>query len=261
MLTDLAKVHHRWGFDKMMAKIKENYAWNHKRVYRVYCELKLNLRIKPRKRFSPREAKMLVQPIVSNHCWSLDFMSDTLSNKRKFRTLNVIDDYNRECLLIEPAFSLPSMVVTRLLDQVAESKGYPEVIRSDNGPEFISSDFTKWAEQHNILLHHIQPGVEGYCNANVCQAYIDQCLIPCLSPGETVIMDNASFHKSKGVKEAIEDAGCHLLFLPPYSPDLNPIEHVWSPLKNRVRMKLDQDEINLETALSQVMKSMSETIR
>ncbi|ERL60779.1 transposase, partial [Piscirickettsia salmonis] len=69
------------------------------------------------------------------------------------------------------------------------------------------------------------------------------------------------FHKSKGVKEAIEDAGCHLLFLPPYSPDLNPIEHVWSPLKNRVRMKLDQDEINLETALSQVMKSMSETIR
>ncbi|QNR81765.1 transposase [Piscirickettsia salmonis] len=103
--------------------------------------------------------------------------------------------------------------------------------------------------------------VEGYCNANVCQAYIDQCLIPCLSPGETAIMDNASFHKSKGVKEAIEDAGCHLLFLPPYSPDLNPIEHVWSPLKNRVRMKLDQDEINLETALSQVMKSMSETIR
>ncbi|WP_257129637.1 transposase, partial [Piscirickettsia salmonis] len=70
-----------------------------------------------------------------------------------------------------------------------------------------------------------------------------------------------SCHKSKGVKEAIEDAGCHLLFLPPYSPDLNPIEHVWSPLKNRVRMKLDQDEINLETALSQVMKSMSETIR
>ncbi|QIX57051.1 hypothetical protein GW536_11545 [Piscirickettsia salmonis] len=65
----------------------------------------------------------------------------------------------------------------------------------------------------------------------------------------------------KRVKEAIEDAGCHLLFLPPYSPDLNPIEHVWSPLKNRVRMKLDQDEINLETALSQVMKSMSETIR
>ncbi|WP_032126563.1 transposase, partial [Piscirickettsia salmonis] len=73
--------------------------------------------------------------------------------------------------------------------------------------------------------------------------------------------DNDYFHKSKGVKEAIEDAGCHLLFLPPYSPDLNPIEHVWSPLKNRVRMKLDQDEINLETALSQVMKSMSETIR
>ncbi|WP_395168527.1 IS3 family transposase [Piscirickettsia salmonis] len=83
VLTDLAKVHHRWGFDKMMAKIKQNYAWNHKRVYRVYCELKLNLRVKPRKRRSPRQAKMLVQPIVPNYCWSLDFMSDTLSNKRK----------------------------------------------------------------------------------------------------------------------------------------------------------------------------------
>ncbi|QHS34541.1 IS630 family transposase (plasmid) [Piscirickettsia salmonis] len=74
--------------------------------------------------------------------------------------------------------------------------------------------------------------VEGYCNANVCQAYIDQCLIPCLSPGETVIMDNASFHKSKGLRKRLK-MRCHLLFLPPYSPDLKPIEHVWSPLKNR----------------------------
>ncbi|QGP39467.1 Transposase, IS30 family [Piscirickettsia salmonis] len=105
MLTDLAKVHHRWGFDKMMAKIKQNYAWNHKRVYRVYCELKLNLRVKPRKRRSPRQAKMLVQPIVPNYCWSLDFMNDTLSNKRKFRTLNVIDDYNRVGIEHRPAIA------------------------------------------------------------------------------------------------------------------------------------------------------------
>ncbi|QGP52383.1 hypothetical protein PsalN5692_03892 (plasmid) [Piscirickettsia salmonis] len=57
--------------------------------------------------------------------------------------------------------------------------------------------------------------IEGYCNTHVCQAYIDYCLIPCLSPGETVIMDNASFHKSTEIKQSIEDAGCHLLFLPP----------------------------------------------
>ena len=75
---------------------------------------------------------------------------------------------------------------------------------------------------------------EGYCNRDVFQLYIDRVLIPTLRPGQTVIMDNASFHKSKKVKESIEKAQCTLLYLPAYSPDFNPIEHYWHALKNTI---------------------------
>jgi len=85
-------------------------------------------------------------------------MSDALSGSRKFRTLNVIDDYNREALLVEPSFSLVGNKVTKWLDQVAIVRGYPEMIRVDNGPEFRSSVFKEWALAHNIRIHYIQPG-------------------------------------------------------------------------------------------------------
>lgn len=143
----------------MMSKIKLlGHKWNHKRVYRVYCEMGLNIRIKPKKRLPSRDKIALVQPIKPNVCWSIDFMSDSLSNGKRFRTLNIIDDYNREALLIHPAMSLPSCYVTRLIDQVASVKGYPNIIRVDNGPEFISSVFKKWADSNGIFIQYIQPG-------------------------------------------------------------------------------------------------------
>lgn len=124
-LIALAKDHKRWGFDKMMQKAKlDGKPWNHKRVHRIYCELKLNIRIKPRKRIPKGEAKMLIQPIQANLCWSMDFMTDVLMNNQKFRTLNIIDDYNREGLMIEPKHSLPACVVTQLVDQVCR-EGLP----------------------------------------------------------------------------------------------------------------------------------------
>ncbi len=158
-LQALADKHKRWGCDKMMLKVKaDGLPWNHKRVHRIYCDLGLNIRVKPRKRLPRGDAKMLIQPIQSNICWSVDFMSDSLECGRKFRTFNVIDDYNREALMIEPAFSLPSNRVTLLLDVIASSRGYPEMIRSDNGAEFTSAVFKEWAEKHNVLIHYIQPG-------------------------------------------------------------------------------------------------------
>jgi len=158
-LKSQAQAHKRWGFAKMMLKAKaENKPWNHKRVYRIYCKLGLNIRIKPRKRIPKGEAKMLIQPIHSNLCWSVDFMSDALSSGFKFRTFNVIDDYNREALLIAAGTSLPAIKITSLLDQIAVFRGYPDVIRLDNGPEFRSETFKRWALKHHILIQYIQPG-------------------------------------------------------------------------------------------------------
>ena len=158
-LRALAVQHTRWGFDKMMLKIKaEARCWNHKRVHRIYCEMGLNIRIKPRKRIPQGEAKALVQTLEPNLCWSMDFMSDALYDGRKFRTFNVIDDYNREALLVEPRYSLPASKVVYLLDMIASTRGYPAMIRVDNGTEFTSLVFRKWAEEHRILIHYIQPG-------------------------------------------------------------------------------------------------------
>lgn len=158
-LTDLASQHKRWGFDKMMAKAKlDQRGWNHKRVRRVYRELGLNLRVKPRKRIPSGEAKSLLQPLYANMCWSMDFMTDVLSSGFKFRTLNVLDDFNREGLLIKPAFSLTAKTVIAQLDQLAMTRGYPDMIRVDNGPEFRSTCFRDWAEEKGILVHFIQPG-------------------------------------------------------------------------------------------------------
>ena len=158
-LKELAQSHKRWGVDKMMLKAKmDRKPWNHKRVHRIYCEIGLNIRIKPRKRIPKGEAKILMQPIQANVCWSIDFMSDALSSGVRFRTLNVIDDYNREALLIEPSYSLPTRRVTHLIDQLAVERGYPEVIRVDNGPEFASSAFKAWAAERRILINYIQPG-------------------------------------------------------------------------------------------------------
>lgn len=158
-LQELAGRYPRRGFEMMFKQLRrDGYKWSHKRVYRVYCELKLNLRIKPKKRITSRERTSLLQPLYRNMCWSIDFMSDALMNGLRFRTFNLIDDFNRECLDIIAATSLPSSSVTVCLDQIAETRGYPSSIRTDNGPEFISSHFEQWARSHGITLIHIQPG-------------------------------------------------------------------------------------------------------
>ena len=132
--------------------------WNHKRVYRIYKELSLNLRKKPKKRLAPRTKQKLEVPKVRNYCWSLDYMHDALSNGLSFRVANVIDDSNREAVLVKAARSLPARRITQLLDQAAESRGYPKKIRVDNGPENISKIFAKWAKKHGIEIIFIQPG-------------------------------------------------------------------------------------------------------
>lgn len=159
MLLQLAEKHIRWGFDKMRAAVKaQGYEWNHKRIRRVYCELKLNLRVKPKKRLPSREKRILEQPANPNYCWSIDFMSDALLTGQRFRTFNVLDDFNRECLGLFINKNMPARAVTNYLDLIAESRGYPKAIRLDNGPEFIAKIFLQWAKLRGIEIMHIQPG-------------------------------------------------------------------------------------------------------
>lgn len=158
-LKHLADQHPRWGFHKMFAWLRnQGHAWNHKRVYRVYCAMKLNLRISKRKRLPKRFPEALAEPNTMNICWSMDFMSDALLNGRRIRTLNIMDDFNREALAIEIDSSLPAKRVIRVLDQLVDWRGSPQRIRVDNGPEFISSALALWAETNRVKLDFIRPG-------------------------------------------------------------------------------------------------------
>jgi putative transposase len=155
----LARAHPCYGFKKMLNKLKlSGYKWNHKKIYRNYCELKLNLRVKRKKRLPTRNPDKLMQPIRKNICWSIDFMHDVLTNGRKFRTFNVIDDFNRECLGLEIGYSLPSRKVVKFLEQLTEKCGAPDKLRLDNGPEFISKNLRAWAKEKQIILDFIEPG-------------------------------------------------------------------------------------------------------
>ena len=149
-----------WGFGLCFLYLRnvKGYRWNHKRVYRIYRELELNLRIKPRKRIVREKPQPLAVPEAIKQCWSMDFMHDQLSDGRSFRIFNLIDDFNREALAMDIDLSLPAERVIRALDQVIEWRGKPKAIRSDNGPEYISSKLVHWAEKHGVRLEYIQPG-------------------------------------------------------------------------------------------------------
>ena len=149
-----------WGFGLCFLYLRnvKGYPWNHKRVYRIYRELELNLRIRPKKRLVREKPEPLAVPETINEVWSMDFMHDQLSDGRSYRLFNVIDDYNREGLGIEVDFSLPAERVIRSLDQIIEWRGKPIAIRCDNGPEYISGALQAWAEKRRIRLAYIQPG-------------------------------------------------------------------------------------------------------
>jgi len=158
-LRQLAYQQPRWGCGKMTDYVRnQGYGWNHKRIRRVYRALALHLQRKPKKRLPARVAQTLAVPVEANQTWSLDFMSDSLSNGRAFRTLNVIDDFNREALWIEIDTSLPAERVVRVLEQLLDWRSKPTHIRMDNGPELISQRLESWAIEKHIDLLHIQPG-------------------------------------------------------------------------------------------------------
>jgi putative transposase len=158
-LQKLAGDHPEMGFGKFFGMLRRmGKPWNHKRVHRVYCSLKLNKRRKHKRRLPARNPRPLAVPNTANECWSADFMSDSLWNGRRFRTFNIVDDFNREALEIEVDLSLPSKRVIRALDRIAEWRGLPRRLRFDNGPEFTGIAVADWAEQNGVELEFIEPG-------------------------------------------------------------------------------------------------------
>lgn len=158
-LRQMAELHGRWGFWMMFYRLRAmDFYCNHKRVYRIYTAMKLNLRRKYKRRLPLRIKEPLVQPLHHNLTWSMDFMHDGLFRGRPFRAFNVIDDFNREALSICIDTSLTSCRIIRELEHLLRWRGKPECLRVDNGPEFAARALRDWCGKHGITLKFIQKG-------------------------------------------------------------------------------------------------------
>lgn len=158
-LTTLVAAKSRWGFWKCCDRLRlDGHLWNHKRLWRVYCQLRLNLPRRAKKRLPMRLRQPLGVIPHPNAVWAVDFMSDTLYGGRRFRTFNILDEGVREGLAIEIDTSLPAARVIRVLEQVVSWRGQPQAIRLDNGPEFLADRFVTWCAERAIQLRYIQPG-------------------------------------------------------------------------------------------------------
>ncbi len=154
LLVGLTNARRSWGFGLCFLYLRnvQGRLWNHKRVYRIYRDLELNLRIKARRRLHREKPDTLAMPVAPNVSWSMDFMADRLGDGRAFRLLNVLVDFNREGLGIEVDFSLPAERAICSLDRIMEWRVQPGSIRVDNGPEYISRKLIAWAERSEASI-------------------------------------------------------------------------------------------------------------
>jgi putative transposase len=158
-LRQLAQQHPRWGYRFLALLLRrEGHKVNHKRVLRLYREEGLKLRPKRRKKVV--SVQRVKPPVTTgiNQRWSMDFVSDTLSCGRRFRALSIIDCHSRECLALEVDVSLSGERVVRVLERLRETRSLPQVIQTDNGPEFTGHKLDAWAYQHRVKLFFIEPG-------------------------------------------------------------------------------------------------------
>jgi len=157
-LHTLAVLRPRWGYRRLYVLLRrEGYAVNRKLVHRLYREEGLAVRRRKRKRVAvPRSP--LAAPSGPNERWSVDFVSDALADGRRFRALTIVDDFTRESPAIEVDTSLPGERVVQVLEQLAATRGLPQAIVCDNGPEFRGEALDQWADRRGIALQFIQPG-------------------------------------------------------------------------------------------------------
>jgi putative transposase len=169
----------RFGYRRLHVLVeREGVRVNHKRLYRLYRAAGLQVRRRRRKRLTRGERVPLPMPSRRGERWSMDFTLDSLADGRAFRTLNIVDDFTRECLAIEVDRSLPGLRVTRVLDRLQATAGLPACIVVDNGPEFSGRTLDAWAYAHGVTLRFIRPGkpIENAYVESFNGKFRDECL-------------------------------------------------------------------------------------
>lgn len=158
-LKELALQRRRWGSPMLTTLLRrEGFTDNHKRIERIYAEEGLQVRKRKKRRQTAAPRIAIPTPTTPNKRWSMDFVSDALYDGRRFRCLTVIDDFSRECPIIVVDTSLPGHRVAQVLDGIGGSRGLPEIIVCDNGPEFTSQALDWWANERSVKLAFINPG-------------------------------------------------------------------------------------------------------
>jgi putative transposase len=158
-IKELAKTYARYGYKRIhLLLLREGWEINHKRVYRIYCEEELSLRMKKKKKRASHARLPLAVPTAINERWTMDFVMDRLEDGRRFRMLTVLDMYTRESLAIAPGFSLTGEHVVAYLERIRKQRGAPGSIQVDNGSEFYSKALDAWSYRHGIQLEFIRPG-------------------------------------------------------------------------------------------------------
>jgi putative transposase len=185
-LRELADERIRFGYRRLWAMLRREknadgtrrWVVNHKRVHRIYREEGLAMRRKGAKRLRAIARTPLERPTGTNQVWTMDFTKDRLASGRSFRTLNLMDGYTREALWIEVDTSLPGQRVVRVLEWLKQTRGVPEVIQVDNGPEFVSQAVDQWAFANGVRLHFIEPGkpVQNAFIESFNGKFRDECL-------------------------------------------------------------------------------------
>ncbi len=178
-MRELAAERPRFGYRRLHVMVRrEGWQVNHKRLYRLYQREGLAVRRRKRKRVASMQRVPMITPQAANDRWSMDFMSDSLATGRSFRTLNVLDEYSRECLAIEVDTSLTGARVARVLGRVVEQRGKPKEILIDNGPEFTSRALDAWAYEMGVELRFIRPGkpVDNAFIESFNGSFRDECL-------------------------------------------------------------------------------------
>lgn len=195
-IINLAQARRRFGYRRIHDLLRPAYPGiNHKRVYRLYsiANLAVRKRRKAKRPLSERVPLQIAQRV--NEVWSMDFVSDSLANARRIKCLTVADDFSHECVDIAVDYGISGQYVTRILDQAAIFRGYPDAVRTDNGPEFTSRVFMAWALKHGIRHILIEPGrpmQNGYIES-FNGKFRDECLnehwFETLPQARTIIAD------------------------------------------------------------------------